>query len=246
MLKIAYLGERFSGFARQPGLQTVEGDLLKAFNALGYNPKIYPASRTDRGVTALCNVVRVNVKGENLCRMLTGNLKDIWVYGYTFEEWNPRHGIKHYVYALPGDYDIKELRKCCSLFSGVHDFQPFTRARGRNTVKEIEVSFEVKENVVLFHFRGKSFLWEMVRRCVTGMGEYLSGKKTEEEVAQLLGGGIQEGIPPAPAENLLLLDICYESDFLTDEYSLKRMKKELYTYFEMYSAKKALLEECIQ
>ena len=245
MLKIAYLGERFHGFARQPGFRTVEGDLLKALERLGYTVKIYPASRTDKGVSALCNVVQVPIQKENICRMLTAGLRDIWVYQYSFEEWNPRHCTKHYIYFVPGVYKSEDLEKCCTLFSGAHDFSSFTKGKYDNTVKEIHVSYKVKADVTLFHFSGQSFLWEMIRRCVTGMREYLSGERTEMELSSILEGTVPEKVPPAPAENLLLTELVYPHELVTDQFSVEKMREEFSSRYKLYSAKKALFEEIL-
>ncbi len=244
MLKIAYLGEKFHGFAKQPGLKTVEGDLLRALGKIGYNTKIYPASRTDKGVSALCNVIKIPIQKENICRMLTALLENIWVYGYSLNEWNPRHCTKHYIYFLPGAHKKEKLKECCNVFSGIHNFSAFSRGGYKNTVREINVSFEVKGNVTLLHFTGKSFLWEMIRRCVTGMSMYLSGTKTEHELAALLEGATKK-IPPAPPENLLLADIAGESSFLLNHFSVERMKKEFCSLYELHSVKKALFEELL-
>jgi tRNA pseudouridine38-40 synthase len=242
MLKIAYLGEKFYGFARQPELRTVEGDLLKALDRIGLTPRVYPASRTDKGVSALCNVVQVGSKRDDICRILTSLLEDIWVYGYNCNDWNPRHSMKHYIYFLPGSYTEKKLQECCTLFSGAHDFSSFTKGKYHNTVKEITVSFHVKEDVTLFHFTGRSFLWEMIRRCVTGMKEYLSGGKTEQDILTALEGRSKK-IPPAPPENLLLADLTCEFSFVPDEFSIKRMRKEFFSLYELHSVKKAMFKQ---
>ncbi len=247
MLKIAYLGEKFYGFVKQPGLRTVEGDVLNALDKIGLNPeseiKIYPASRTDRGVSALCNVIKVGIEREDICRILTALLTDVWVYGYNLSDWNPRHCTKHYIYFLSKPCDTEKLGACCSLFSGVHDFSAFTRAK-ENTVREINVSFKVKGDVTLLHFAGRSFLWEMIRRCVTGMENYLSGKWTESELSRVLEGR-SEKVPPAPAENLLLADLEYEFSFLLDQFSIERMQKEFSSRYRIHSMKKVFFKELL-
>ena len=244
MLKIAYLGEKFHGFANQPQLKTVEGDILGALKKIGYTERVYPASRTDKGVSALSNVIKVALEKDDICRILTALLEDIWVYGYSLEEWNPRHCLKHYIYFVPCTYEKNDLKKCCTLFSGVHDFSSFTRGVYSNTVKEIEVFYEVKGSVTLLHFRGKSFLWEMIRRCVTGMKLYLSGKKTEKDLTHMLEGK-SEKIPAAPAENLVLIELEGGQPFLLDQFSLERMRKEFYSRFEWYTLKRAMVEELL-
>lgn len=190
--------------------------------------------------------------------MLTAFLEDIWVYQYTFEDKNPRHCIKHYIYFLPGSYDTEKLETCCNLFSGVHDFSAFTRAKD-NTVREITVSFEVKEGVTLFHFTGKSFLWEMIRRCITGMEDYLSGRRTEQDVVTLLQGSSKESkeskewrklknikkVSPAPAENLLLADLEYTFSFSTDQFSAEKMRETFFSRYTYHSTKKSMVEICL-
>ncbi len=249
MLKIAYLGEKFHGFARQPNVRTVEGDLLKALDSMGYNTKVYAASRTDKGVSALSNVIKVDFQKKGICRMLTAFLEDIWVYQYNFEDKNPRHCTKHYIYFLPGSYDTEKLETCCTLFSGVHDFSAFTRAKD-NTVKEITVSFEVEGGVTLVHFTGKSFLWEMIRRCITGMEDYLSGRKTEQDMVTLLQSSSEKEkkstkVSPAPAENLLLADLEYTFPFFTDQFSAEKMRKSFFSRYTYYSAKKSMFKTCL-
>lgn len=57
-LTVAYDGERFSGFARQPGLATVQGSLESALaTVLGREVVTTGAGRTDAGVHALGQVV---------------------------------------------------------------------------------------------------------------------------------------------------------------------------------------------
>ncbi|HTX60955.1 MAG TPA: tRNA pseudouridine(38-40) synthase TruA, partial [Methanobacterium sp.] len=61
-LKIAYLGSDYYGFQRQPGLKTVEGEILEALEETGMVEDVDKcgfglAGRTDRGVHALGNVI---------------------------------------------------------------------------------------------------------------------------------------------------------------------------------------------
>jgi tRNA pseudouridine38-40 synthase len=57
-LLLAYEGTRFKGWARQPGLRTVEGVLGEALAVLlGEAPRLSAAGRTDAGVHARGQVV---------------------------------------------------------------------------------------------------------------------------------------------------------------------------------------------
>ncbi len=56
-IKVYYDGRNFFGSQRQPDKPTVEGELLKSFEALKIDVKGFVgACRTDRGVSALGNV----------------------------------------------------------------------------------------------------------------------------------------------------------------------------------------------
>ena len=63
--KFAYDGRKFSGYARQPNLQTIEGELIKTLIQHGFikdtkQSHFRSASRTDKGVSALGNVIAFN------------------------------------------------------------------------------------------------------------------------------------------------------------------------------------------
>ena len=60
-IKFAYDGSNFYGYARQPLLRTVEGELIRGLIKHGIiedtNDSCFrSASRTDKGVSAICNV----------------------------------------------------------------------------------------------------------------------------------------------------------------------------------------------
>jgi tRNA pseudouridine38-40 synthase len=69
-LDIAYDGSGFSGWARQPGLRTVQGELEAAlaliFHRFGPSPTLVVAGRTDAGVHALGQVAHLDLTAEQL------------------------------------------------------------------------------------------------------------------------------------------------------------------------------------
>jgi tRNA pseudouridine38-40 synthase len=69
-LDIAYDGTGFQGWARQPGLRTVQGELENAlatvFSRFGPGPTLTVAGRTDAGVHALGQVAHVDLTAEQL------------------------------------------------------------------------------------------------------------------------------------------------------------------------------------
>ena len=66
-LTVSYNGQPFCGFARQPELLTVQGELEQALSLLFKRPvETVCAGRTDAGVHALSQVVSFDVAGEEL------------------------------------------------------------------------------------------------------------------------------------------------------------------------------------
>ena len=71
-LDIAYDGTHFRGWARQPGLRTVQGTLEDALaRILGGDPRLVVAGRTDAGVHATGQVAHVDLDEGQLVRLNT-------------------------------------------------------------------------------------------------------------------------------------------------------------------------------
>ncbi len=90
-LDLAYHGAEFSGWARQPGRRTVQGELESALQVVTRSERAYEltvAGRTDAGVHARGQVAHVDLPvelwaehGEKLLRRLAGRLPgDVRVY----------------------------------------------------------------------------------------------------------------------------------------------------------------------
>jgi len=246
MLQVAYQGEYFHGFAKQPQHRTVEGDIIRALEDIGYSRPLSVASRTDKGVSALCNVIHVQCEKDNLCRRLTSRLDHIWVYGYHEGNYNPRHCQKHYIYFYPGSFPEPLLEQACALCSGMHDFSALCRGTHAHMHKEIQVTYELKSQLILFHFYGRSFLWEMIRRCMTALLSFLTGDMSQEVFVQILEGNIHTKISPAPAENLLLAELIYPFSFIIDRYSYKKMKIAFSNRYQNYLILKTKYEKMLE
>jgi len=72
-LDIAYDGTGFRGWARQPGLRTVQGTIEEALaRILGGEPRLVVAGRTDAGVHATGQVAHLDLDSEQTSRLPRG------------------------------------------------------------------------------------------------------------------------------------------------------------------------------
>ncbi|WP_227984276.1 tRNA pseudouridine(38-40) synthase TruA [Nocardia spumae] len=166
-LDIAYDGTDFTGWARQPGLRTVQGVLEESLSKVLREPiQLTVAGRTDAGVHAEGQVAHFDTVAEldyptllhRLARFLP---KDVRVTGIrpVPPEFDARFSAirRHYAYRLttapygalplqargvvacrPG-VDIDAMRAASGKLLGLHDFAAFCRRReGATTVRELQ------------------------------------------------------------------------------------------------------------
>ncbi len=224
LLKFAYDGTKFYGYQRQKDVPTVEGSILRVLQQYGIANKISSASRTDRGVSALGNVIhiRTSMDAEDVIGILNANLEHIYFHSFAMVDANPRHAeLRWYRYhLLKGELDIARLREAAEIFEGRHDFRNFTRARD-NTVLEIK-RVEVKEQgeLIAIDFYARNYLWNLIRRIVAAMQSYASGLEFGEEIFRE-----RRNFGIAPPEPLILMDIFYPFKF--ERVAMKKMYSEL-------------------
>jgi tRNA pseudouridine38-40 synthase len=77
-LDLAYDGTGFAGWAVQPGLRTVQGELETALGvatgrAEGASPRLVVAGRTDAGVHAIGQVAHVDLTADQLAALIRGH-----------------------------------------------------------------------------------------------------------------------------------------------------------------------------
>lgn len=151
-LDLAYDGAGFAGFARQPGLRTVQGEVEKALSlVLKAETPVAGAGRTDAGVHAFRQVVAFDhegvVESARLLRMLEG-LLDADVSPLALYEvargFDPRRDAlaREYLYLISrepapivrrltwrwqGPLDAGAMADAAALLVGRHDFSSFGR-----------------------------------------------------------------------------------------------------------------------
>ena len=225
-LKFGYDGRGFLGYQRQPEARTVEGDIIAAMLSTKIisdfkNAGFQSASRTDKGVSALGNVLSVNTefrRGE-IIPALNASLSGIWFYGISDmpDSFMPRHANKRrYVYYLPAEgRDLAALKKASRYFIGQHDFWNFCyNVKGKDPVRIVsKIEIRKSGRYVTVEMEAPSFLWGMVRKVVAAILKVESGEKALSDIRDTLEGGKRCDFGVAPPEFLVLSDVCYDFEF---------------------------------
>jgi len=248
--KVAYDGTRYFGFARQPGLPTVEGELLKALKECGlcHDPaeaRYHVAARTDRGVSAMGQVVALDVLKRPNTSAINAHLPDdISILSTTevqlsFDPW--RMALrKHYRYKCraPEGFDLKNARDAAKLLLGAHDFWSFCKHdQGKPTLGELEQVKISERKILTFDFVAPAFLWQQVRRMVGALLMVGVGKFALEDFKLMLEQQIDHLPRPAPSDGLVLVHVEYrgisfENQRISKRYAnlLKRIQAKKSTY----------------
>ena len=227
-LKFAYDGSGFYGFQRQPEQITVEGELVRALSRVGAIRSAREcgyrsSSRTDRGVSALGNIIslRTSFIPSKLCSAVNSHMEGVWVYSAVEvpDDFNPRAARQRwYRYYLANTGHNPELmRELASRFVGVHDFSGYARKDKRNPMRKID-SIEISDAGIFnaIDFRAESFLWNMVRRIVWMINEGSAGRLPINSIGpKSPAKPVRFGL--SPPEYLVLMDIDCGVEFPTDE-----------------------------
>lgn len=245
-VKIAYLGDEFSGSQIQPAetnLRTVAGEILQNLMLVDHVPPekidLKFASRTDAGVSALGNVITFYTEFKDLGLLLrAANSISHGVY-YTAvteidDHFNPRLAEKRFYRYIVPEHRINFDRFCeaARLFEGHHDFKRFAKNEtGKSTVMVLDyVKVSREDGMIITDFRADYFLWNMIRRIMAAIIQVGKGMSSLDDVkAKLAGEDGTFGI--AKPDGLTLLDVTYPNlefwkpDFCPYE---KRIRQDRY------------------
>jgi tRNA pseudouridine38-40 synthase len=213
-LTLEYDGTGFHGWARQPGLRTVEGVLREALGA------IFPAwdglavaGRTDTGVHATGQVASARVDGgpplERVAEALNTALPDdvaVLDAAEMPEDFHARFSARSRTYRYrvatartaldarralwwPRSFDLAALDEAAAALVGEHDFHAFTPTETQHEVfvRNVTAAVWEREGTRLdFTITADSFLRHMVRTLVGTMLE--SGSDAASRIEHLLAG----------------------------------------------------------
>ncbi|MCX7820957.1 MAG: tRNA pseudouridine(38-40) synthase TruA [Brevinematales bacterium] len=228
-IKLAYDGSKFNGWQKhKENDNSVEATLIKAIkNIINEEIVLYAASRTDKGVHALGQIVNFRTYSDiNLSEFkqtLRNSLEHIYIINveyvptyfhsrqfaigkkYIYQIWNsPKIDRKYYPYCwhLKEKLNLELMEEYKNLFIGKKDFKNLSRSDKKDTVRNV---FDIKIKnfypLLLIEITGESFLYNMIR-CIVGNLVLLAYRKISEE------NSYKKNLI-APAEGLFLEKIYY-------------------------------------
>ncbi len=238
-IDFAYDGTGFHGYARQPNLRTVQGELETALFRLTGEVETVVAGRTDKGVHATAQVVSLSVDDdldtERLVRSLNRQLApEIAVAtvsiaspgfsarfsakarAYTYLILNrptpdPFLARTAWHYEIPLDLDL--MNEGVAHLIGEHDFAAFCRKSAeRSTVRRLDTAAWSSRGsgLLALDISASSFCHQMVRSVVALSVEIGRGRVEPNRVAAILSSGDRgQAKGAAPAHGLTLVRVDY-------------------------------------
>jgi pseudouridylate synthase I len=238
-LDIEYDGTGFSGWAAQPGLRTVQGELEAALaTVLREQVQLTVAGRTDAGVHAwgqVASFVTAAEMPDDLARRLNGlGPRDIAVTAATLAEdsFDARRDATSRTYRYrvltrqasspfeqnralwwPHRMDHTALEACAKALPGTHDFTAFTPTQTDHVRFERDIlhaEWTADGDLLVFRITADAFMRNMVRVLVGTMLEVASGRRTLASFTKLLTGAPRsQAGDTAPPHGLYLESVSY-------------------------------------
>jgi tRNA pseudouridine38-40 synthase len=239
-LDIEYDGSGFRGWAKQPGLRTVQGELEAALATVLREPvELTVAGRTDTGVHARGQVASFATEAEvpgDLARRLNGiGPDDIAVTSTvpTVDGFDARRDAKSRTYRYrilarsspspfeqgrslwwPQKLDRDALDACATSLIGTHDFTAFTPTQTDHVRFERDIlaaTWTTDGDIVSFQITADAFMRNMVRVLVGTMLETASGRRSVADFEALLKGAPRSSAgDTAPPHGLYLQSVSYD------------------------------------
>ncbi len=221
-IDLAYDGTDFHGWAAQPALRTVEGELCTALATVlrADSVDLVCAGRTDAGVHARGQVVHCDVEASpgQLLRRLNGILTTdlrvrrlreapegfdarfsaLWRrYAYRIADSPAAVDplLRRQVLTWPRPLDLDAMNQASHALMGLHDFAAFCKQReGATTIRTLQELGWSRDatGVAVASVRADAFCHSMVRSLVGCVVAIGEGRQTPEWAAKVLIAGARD------------------------------------------------------
>lgn len=218
-LTLSYDGRGFAGWARQPSLRTVQGELERVLgHLLGYPTEVTCAGRTDAGVHARGQVAHYDlpsgVQSPSVGRLNRALPDDIRVRAsegvsddfdarfaalwrrYSYRICDQERGVdpllRHRVLPWTRPLDGQAMQQAAQALLGEHDFAAFCRARPQATTVRRLLRLDCErlpEGDLVLHVVADAFCHSMVRSLVGVLLPVGDGRRPSEWPAVVLARG---------------------------------------------------------
>lgn len=238
-LRVAYDGSRLYGWQKTPDGPTVEDELKKVLEQiLRHKVELNAASRTDRGVHALGQVVSFQAQKVpslvSLNRLLPDDIAVLEVAEvaddfhatlsaksklYRYDLASTPYQIPQrrlYEWHYPAKLSLPLMRKAAKKLVGKKDFRAMTNKKPSEPyadtvrrVTSIEIVETAPQNYQIF-ISGENFLYKMIRNLVGLIVWVGAGKIDPAEIPAILKSKDRKKGPlSAPAHGLTLIELLY-------------------------------------
>jgi tRNA pseudouridine38-40 synthase len=213
-IDLAYDGSGFRGYAANPGVRTVQGELEQVLAVvLRHEVPTVVAGRTDAGVHARGQVLSFSVEEPvdmaRLQRAVNRRLAPEIVvksiseaaagFSARFSAWSrtyrymvddaevPDPARRWTAWHVPGLLDVGAMDEAAACLVGEHDFASLCRAaEGKTTTRVVHTASWWREEVVVFEVSAASFCHQMVRSMVALCVEVGRGRLEVPQVLVIL------------------------------------------------------------
>lgn len=220
---------------------TIQGKLETTLSRiLGEPVEVSGSGRTDAGAHALGQVASFHCQNPMPCPALLEDLRsylpeDIGVLSceeaaprfharlnatgktYLYRVWNspePCVFDRRYVYRMEEPLDLSAMERAASMLLGTHDFLSFCsnkhfKKSSLRTISSLTIRRQGPE--VRFTVTGDGFLYNMVRILVGTLLEVGTGRRSPEEIPQILAARNRAAAGyTVPAAGLFLTEVTYQ------------------------------------
>lgn len=237
-IDLAYLGTGFHGYAAQPNVRTVQGELESALAKVIGPVETFVAGRTDKGVHASGQVASFTTDADvdrvRLRRSLNKQLGPEIAINDLLEVPDGFHARfsatgRKYVYRIlnreapdpflaattwhyPSHLDLTAMAEGCGSLIGEHDFASLCRvADGKSTVRDLRtVEWTASGDLKELEVAASSFCHQMVRSIVALAVDVGRGRLEPEDVSRVLNARDRNASSgAAPPHGLTLVEVTY-------------------------------------